>query len=254
MSKISILHISDIHLTDQGESIWGVNTMEHFHKFVERIKTHSNIDAIIISGDLSNDGTKWSYEYVDGVFSQLGIPTYVCMGNHDNLLSLNDYTQYCRNVRELQIKDWGILFINSVIPDMDNPKKNKARGEVDIVQLGLIREASSKHKNVALVLHHPPIETGGWLDRRILENRKEFIEYIEACGNVRLVMYGHIHCYTNYVQRGVLYTSAPAVSYAFDNRLAKFEIDYGAEGYNLIEIDNDKIFITPYHLKEVKVG
>lgn len=252
MSKIRILHISDIHLTDQGISIWGVNTMENFHRLVGSIKTHSDIDAIIISGDLSNDGSRWSYEYADNVFSQLGIPTYVCMGNHDNLVSLNEHTQYCRNVRELQINDWGILFINSVVPDTDNPEKNKARGDVDIEQLGLIKEISSKYRNVAIVLHHPPIETGGWLDRRILENRKEFIEYIKACGNVRLVMYGHIHCYTNYVQSGVLYTSAPAVSYAFDNRLAKFEIDYGAEGYSLIEIENNDIKVQNYKLNHSK--
>jgi DNA repair exonuclease SbcCD nuclease subunit len=125
MSKIRILHISDIHLTDQGISIWGVNTMEHFHRLVGSIKTHSDIDAIIISGDLSNDGSKWSYEYADNVFSQLGIPTYVCMGNHDNFVSLNNHTHYCKNVRELQIKDWGFLFLNSVIPDIDNPEKNK---------------------------------------------------------------------------------------------------------------------------------
>jgi Icc protein len=66
-------------------------------------------------------------------------------------------------------------------------------------------------------------------------------------------MYGHIHCYTNYAQSGILYTSAPAVSYAFDNRLAKFEIDYGAEGYNLIEIDDEQIYITPYSLDEVNI-
>jgi Icc protein len=248
MSKIRILHISDIHLTDQGVSIWGVNTMEHFHKLFERIKTHSNIDAIIISGDLSNDGTRWSYEYADSIFSQLGIPTYICMGNHDNFESLNKYMHYCKNVSELQINDWGILFLNSVIPDTDNPEKNKARGEICAEQLRLINEASSIYKNVILVLHHPPIETRGWLDRRILENRKEFIEYVEACGNIRLVMYGHIHCYTNVEQCGVIYTSAPAVSYAFDNRLAKFEIDYGQEGYNLIEIEEDEISVTNYKL------
>lgn len=252
MSKIRILHISDIHLTEQGVPIWGVNTLKHFHTLIDGIKTLPNIDAIIISGDLSNDGTRWTYEYADGIFLQLGIPTYVCMGNHDNFVSLNNHTHYCKNVRELQIKDWGFLFLNSVIPDIDNPDKNKARGEVDKGQLEFIRGASSKYKNVVLVLHHPPIETGGWLDRRILENRTELIECIQGCRNIRIVMYGHIHCYTNYTQSGVLYTSAPAVSYAFDNRLAKFEIDYGAEGYNLIEIENNDIKVQNYKLNHSK--
>lgn len=64
MSKIRILHISDIHLTDQGISIWGVNTMEHFHRLVGSIKTHSDIDAIIISGDLSNVSNHVSRTYL----------------------------------------------------------------------------------------------------------------------------------------------------------------------------------------------
>ena len=236
MSNIRILHISDIHLTDQGAPIWGVNTMDNFHRLIKRIKMLSNIDAIIISGDMSNDGTEWTYKYVDKVFQELNIPTYWSMGNHDNLGRLKASASYCQYVLEFSMSDWGFIVLNSTIPDEDNPEKNKARGYLGTDQLGYIKEVARKYDNLAIVMHHPPVETGGWLDRRILEDRDSFKREIESLGNVKLVMYGHIHCFTNSVQNGISYISAPATSYAFNSSLEKFEIDFGAEGYNIIDI------------------
>ncbi|MBR6655490.1 MAG: metallophosphoesterase [Alistipes sp.] len=249
MSNIRILHISDIHLTDQGVPIWGVNTMDNFHRLIERIKKLSNIDAIIISGDISNDGTEWTYKYVDKTFQAIGIPTYWCMGNHDNLERLKESASFCQYVPEFCISNWGFIFLNSVIPDEDSQKKNKARGYLGVDQLEHIKEAARKYDNLAIVMHHPPVETGGWLDRRILEDRESFKREIESLGNVKLVMYGHIHCFTNSVQNGIgiTYTSAPAISYAFNNKLAKFEIDFGSEGYNVIEIENSVVSVE-YHI------
>ena len=248
MSIIRLLHISDIHLTDHGEPIWGVNTMEHFHRLMNSVKQHSDVNAIIVSGDISNDGSIWSYKYADGMFKELGIPTYWCIGNHDRPDSLQGSISFCEYLSEVNILDWGFIMLNSVIPDEINPDKNKARGFVSEEQLDLIRNASARYENLAIVLHHPPIETGGWLDRRILENRTALVETIRELNNVKLVMYGHIHCSTQIKQDGVVYASAPAVSYAFNNSLAKFEIDYGAEGYNIIEIENGTISIMHYLL------
>ena len=248
MSRIRLLHISDIHLTDHGEPIWGVNTMEHFHRLMNSVKQHSDVNAIIVSGDISNDGSIWSYKYADGMFKELGIPTYWCIGNHDRLDSLQGSISYCEYLSEVNILDWGFIMLNSVIPDEINPDKNKARGFVSEEQLDLIRDASARYENLAIVLHHPPIETGGWLDRRILDNRRDLVSCIDECKNVKLVMYGHIHCFTNFEHCNIRYTSAPAVGYAFNNDLPKFEIDYGAEGYSIVEINDDNIKIECFKI------
>jgi 3',5'-cyclic AMP phosphodiesterase CpdA len=52
-----IVHISDIHLTENGTEIWGINTLEHFQKAIHKIKEMDGLDGIIVSGDLSNDGS-----------------------------------------------------------------------------------------------------------------------------------------------------------------------------------------------------
>ena len=79
------MHISDIHLTENGTVIWGVNTLEHFQKAIQKIKGLDGIDGILVSGDLSNDGSLWTYKYIDRTFEETGVPTYCCPGNHDNL-------------------------------------------------------------------------------------------------------------------------------------------------------------------------
>ena len=248
MSRIRLLHISDIHLTDHGEPIWGVNTMEHFHRLMNSVKQHSDVNAIIVSGDISNDGSIWSYKYADWMFKELGIPTYWCIGNHDRPDSLQGSISFCEYLSEVNILDWGFIMLNSVIPDEINPDKNKARGFVSKEQLDLIKDASTRYENLAIILHHPPIETGGWLDRRILENRQTLVETIDELDNVKLVMYGHIHCFTNFEYNDIRYTSAPAVSYAFNNNLPKFEIDHGAEGYSIVEINEAHIKVEYFKI------
>ena len=80
-----IIHISDIHLENHGLPIWNTDTKLHFDKAIKKIQTMDNIDAIIISGDLSNDGSAWSYNYIDNLLAKTNIPTFCCPGNHDNL-------------------------------------------------------------------------------------------------------------------------------------------------------------------------
>ena len=46
-----IVHISDIHLTENGTEIWGINTLEHFQKAIHKIKEMDGLDGIIVSGD-----------------------------------------------------------------------------------------------------------------------------------------------------------------------------------------------------------
>ena len=77
---MKIVHISDIHLTENGTEIWGVNTHEHFQKAIQKIKELDGLDGIIVSGDLSNDGSKWTYEYIDRAFEETVFRHIVAQG------------------------------------------------------------------------------------------------------------------------------------------------------------------------------
>lgn len=236
-----IIHISDIHLTENDHEIWGVNTLNQFCKTIQKIKEQDGIDGIVISGDLSNDGSRWTYEFIDQAFEDVGIPTYCCPGNHDNLEKFyNGYKpSFIEICDEFELCGWNFIMVNSAVAGMSRGYFNP--------QL-LSRQLSKYCGPVIIVLHHPPIEQDGWLNRKLLENRDEFNEIIHHAGNVKLVLYGHTHYHTIKTISGVVYSSAPSIGFAFNPNLKKFEIDDGEEGFNIIHLIGDSILITKENL------
>ena len=126
--------MSDLHLTQDGSTIWGEDTREKFIIAIDTIKKMQDIDAILVSGDISNDGSFSSYIFADRLFSSTNIPTYWSLGNHDNLdlLKNNNLLSYCKLVCEATICGWQIIILNSIAHDEEQPGKNRSRGVIDI--------------------------------------------------------------------------------------------------------------------------
>ena len=236
-----IIHMSDLHLTKEGVPIWDTNTMDHFNKSIEIIRGMKDIDAIVVTGDISNDGSEWTYRYADRLFSSLGIPTYCCPGNHDSLkVMLNEYKPSFYQVLppSCKIKGWKLVMLNSVVPADEDPDQNKARGFLSDESLDYVIQELEEGLPTIIALHHPPLEPGGWLNRRLLDNRETFNQIIQSYSNARLVIYGHIYYFTDVQIGHIRYSSSTSVGFAFDKDLPKFQIADGLEGFSLIEIDN----------------
>ena len=122
--------MSDLHIADNGIPIWDTDTRAHFDTAIKRIAMEQDVDAIFISGDIADKGSVWAYDYVDKTMALLGIPTYVCPGNHDNLSNMIQTMKFCRINGEVTIGDWNFVIFDSTIPDPDDPSKNRARGEL----------------------------------------------------------------------------------------------------------------------------
>lgn len=234
---MKLIHISDIHLTENGREIWGVNTLNQFCKAIQQIKELDGIDSIIVSGDLSDDGSRWTYEFLDQAFAEIGIPTYCCFGNHDNLEDFyHGYKPIFVENRDIfELCGWNFIMVNSAIAGMSRGFFNSKL---------LTNQLSKCSGPVAIILHHPPIEQEGWLNRKLLENRDEFNDIIQHVGNVRLVLYGHTHYHTIKTISGIVYSSAPSTGFAFNPNLPKFEIAHGEEGYDIIHINGNDVLIT----------
>ena len=247
-----IIHMADLHLTKDGCPIWETNTMKHFNQSIDIIRGMQDIDAIVVTGDISDDGSEWTYQYADRLFSTLGIPTYLCPGNHDSLkVMLDEYKPsfYQTQPSSLKIKGWKLVMLNSVAPADEDPNQNKARGFLSVESMDYIKSELEEGIPTILALHHPPLEPGGWLNRKLLENRDIFNQTIQSYSNARLVIYGHIHYFTEVQQGHIRYSSSTSVGFAFDKNLPKFQIADGLEGFSLIEIKDEIIEITNIQLQ-----
>ena len=238
---------------ENGQIIWDTDTKSHFDKAIDVIKKLEGINAIIISGDLSNDGSEWSYRYIDNKFASIGIQTYCCPGNHDNIEYLlhKFKPQFLKFKKHINLGGWKFYFMNTVIPDEIDPSHNKARGMIPEKELLELERGLTNNKiPTAIIFHHPAKEPGGWLNRRLLENRDQFNHVIHKFQHVKMVLYGHIHYSFQHKWDGIVYSSAPSIGYAFDKELPKFQIAEKQEGFNLIEIKGNVITITKINIHQ----
>lgn len=239
--------LSDLHIVESGLPIWDTETTVHFDMAINLIKKIPSLDAIIVPGDIADKGSEWAYHYVKNSFDRLCIPTFFVPGNHDNIKVFNSAiaSQWCHANKSFELQDWKFIFLSSVMQDPNDCESNMGRGFLSDDEISRLKEELNTESKICITLHHPPIEQEGWLNRKLLENRTEFNHIIRKYANVNLVIYGHTHYHTIQIIDGVTYVGAPAVGFAFNKALPKFQIDKGAEAILIIELNEHGIRCKP---------
>lgn len=251
---MKIIHMSDLHLSADGALVWEEDCRRKFLTAIKQIKMMRDVDAIIVSGDISNDGSLNSYYFADRVFSELSIPTYWCVGNHDNLsvMFTTFKPKFCHLSDQALLGGWRFYFVNSVARDNDDPNSNRSKGIVTMNVRNELDGLLSKNPEPSIVvLHHPSLEIGGWQDNKILKDRETFREMLYCHKNVKLVLSGHVHTFFVKRDKNILYSTASGIGFAFSTKLPKYEIKQGQEGFSCISLNKKDIFIENI-LLEVK--
>lgn len=84
--KTTFIHITDSHLLGGTSKLYNIPIKEVHLKIIEEIKVIENeIDFILHTGDISDNGSKESYFTVIELFTQFNKPVYWIAGNHDDL-------------------------------------------------------------------------------------------------------------------------------------------------------------------------
>lgn len=237
-----IVHISDFHINSASEVIYGVNTLANLREASDRIRSIGNLDAVIVSGDISDDGKEESYHIADSVLAGLGCPIWAVPGNHDD-------KELIRSIQlggilfpeETILCGYRFIFLDSVVPDPEDGG-NKSRGLISDDDMARLKEMlNASPAPTVVVLHHPSIEQGGgWIDRRMLVNRDQFNRTVTENGHVIAVLSGHYHCSATDYLAGRLFSIAPGVSTTFGKYLKPFEEAY-TPGFDILDFDGDYI-------------
>ena len=86
--SLVFLHLSDLHLAPPGRLLAGVDPMRQLRSVLARIERLEVAPAfIVVSGDLTENGSAASYAVVNEVLIELGgggTPLLVALGNHDD--------------------------------------------------------------------------------------------------------------------------------------------------------------------------
>lgn len=234
---MKFIQITDSHLLEGGNvKLHNIPINEiHFKIFSEIKKIETEIEFILVTGDISESGSDESYLNAREIFSSLNKPTYWIAGNHDNLKAIHLFNNQTniRSEKSFTINGIHFILLNSVALSSDG--KNRSRGVLSGKELAFLKLELKQNptKQIVVALHHPPIKSGTWKDHRMLENAKDFFEVINQFSNVKLVLYGHQHQANETTIGETKFYSPPAASFQFSKE-TKWEFDNAPPGFGII--------------------
>lgn len=154
------------------------------------------LDALLVSGDLSEHATDAEYEQVREYLAPLSVPVYALPGNHDDRATLRRHFGLPGSADEPVQYSADLGPIRLVVVDTTIPVE--VPGALDAERLGwLDAELSAAPEMPTLVaMHHPAHRTGipAWDEFGLArEDQTAFVEVVARHPQVQRVVAGHFH-------------------------------------------------------------
>ncbi|MEZ0493443.1 metallophosphoesterase [Kineococcus sp. TBRC 1896] len=233
-----ILHLSDTHLVAAGALHNGVvDTTAALGHVLESLHGTGPLDAVVVSGDVSDDGTVASYatarDLVGGFARSHGAVAVFAMGNHDSREQFTDVLGPTRSVHD--VDGFRLVVLDSSVP-------GRGYGVLDRGQLTWLRTelATPAPRGSAVVLHHSPVRAPTVLHEALRLQDPDDLLAAVAGTDVRVVLSGHYHHHaaqtypsglTALVAPGVANRSDPFVAHGRERALR-------GHGALLVEVDD----------------
>lgn len=203
-SPLSILHLSDTHLFGDDSLHYGrVNTADALAHTLEQFSGIGTLDLVVVSGDLSDDGSPRSYERLRSALEPWamarGARIVYSMGNHDDRTAFRRVlgdghgnqsdAALIGNVDAVStIGPWRVVTIDTSVP-------SAGYGELEGKQLRWLTEVLSSPSlaGTVLIMHHPPVPASTALLQALeLYNPEDLLEIVRG-SDVRVILSGHYH-------------------------------------------------------------
>ena len=191
---VLLAQLSDPHIGATQEEADPASRLE---AVVEAVLALPNpVDAVLVSGDLSDDGSEESYRVARALFGRFECQVHVLPGNHDDRARLRaafdlpgsgaDPVNYSVGVGGLRL-----VLLDSNVPGQDPgafPPATLAWLDAEL--------ASEPERPTLLALHHTPLATGlpGWDAINLTAAAREALgEVVARHRQLRAIVGGHLH-------------------------------------------------------------
>lgn len=211
MSTLRVLHLSDTHLMTAGALHQGlVDTTAALGHVLESLHEVGPLDAVVVSGDVSDDGTVASYEtarnLVGDFAARHGAVPVFAMGNHDQAEGFTQVLGPARSVHD--VDGLRVLVLDSSVPGF-------GYGALAAEQLEWARSvlADPAPRGTVVVVHHGPVRAPTVLHEALeLQDQAALLTTLEGT-DVRAVLCGHYHHpFVRVLPSGVPVCVAPGVA------------------------------------------
>ena len=253
---IAFLHLSDLHLAPPGRLLAGIDPIRQMQGVLARIARLDVSPAfVVVSGDLTDDGSAESYEVVKGVLRELGgenrdTPVLLALGNHD------DRAMFRRVILgEVRSDDQGPYHHSRLIDGLrvivlDSSIRGEVGGALGASQLAWLENELRKPapRGNLIVVHHPCrlASPAHHYPMFILRDAAD-LEAIVARQRDRVVgvLAGHSHQLNSAPFGGTLHATAPAVYCQLDFFAGEQYTPVPGGGFNLCQLDDGGLIVHP---------
>ncbi|MEV7885936.1 metallophosphoesterase [Streptomyces sp. NPDC002817] len=202
-----ILHLSDTHLerTDAADR-HGVNAHDSLRRMLDELRHVRGVDAVVVTGDLANDGAVEAYTAVRELFGEFaqglgGVPVFYTTGNHDERAAFAEvlgsgHPEPGRVLESAEgeraavsvVAGWRFVTLDSLVP-------GKVHGHLGAAQLDWLRGvlATPSPNGTVLAFHHPPFALDNPLQQLFgLRNPADLAAAVRGT-DVKVILTGHFH-------------------------------------------------------------
>jgi len=233
-----VLQFTDSHLLAAPDgSFLGIRPLQTLDAVIElAAQQHPDPDLILLTGDLSQDGSVGAYQLLRQRFGTLDTPVGLIPGNHDRLERMLQVFD-CPNMQTggaIEINGWRVLLLDSTV-------LGKVGGEFEPTDLDELKHLLKGDPRPTLIcLHHQPVEIGTiWLDSIGLKHPQPFLDVLDQYPQVHGLLWGHVHQAFDGHRQQVRLMATPSTSIQFKPMTADFALDPKPPGYRWLELHAD---------------
>ncbi|MDV2857942.1 3',5'-cyclic-AMP phosphodiesterase [Oceanimonas sp. CAM02] len=236
---IELSQITDTHLfADTEGDLLGVPTWHSCRAVVNAMKEElAGCDAILATGDLSQDQSPASYRHFVSMMAELTPPVFWLPGNHDEAPVMQAELDGAgiHQAKHLLGEHWQVLLL-------DSQAQGETCGRLSEQQLVMVDEAvvAYPHHHLLVAVHHQAVPVGcAWLDQHNLRNADELAVRLNQHNATRVVLCGHVHQGFDEVQNGIRYLASPSTCIQFKPLSDDFALDHTAPGWRQLSLHPD---------------
>jgi len=269
---LRVLHLSDTHLTGDGALHQGsTDTTAALDAVLERADGIPGVGLVVVSGDVSEDGSPESYRAVRervGAWAERHGAAFVAVpGNHDlregfrqvltNGHVLGEGGRPLAHTLEylpptVPVSGWSVVAGRRVVT-VDTSVPGAGYGEVGDTALERLRTALTQedapHGSI-VVLHHPPMPAPTSLHQALRLRNPDALAEVLRGSDVRVVLAGHYHHHSAGTLAGVPVLVAPGVANDTDvTGVYAEESAYVDAGALVVDVAEDgTVWSTPFRV------
>lgn len=207
--RLTVLHISDVHATEDGllyDAVDGIARLRAVGEYVNRAQITPEV--VLVTGDLIQRGNAGAYGLVRDELAMLeqtvAAPVLSVIGNHDDpdaatILRGHEHGHH----RSVIIDGLRVILLDSSSGELGATQRAWLAGEL----------GRAHGEGTLIALHHPPLGSPlPTLAKAGLRDAEQFLDVIEGT-DVRAVLAGHFHHPLAAHLRGIPVSVGPSLAY-----------------------------------------